>query len=128
MWEMVKNETIIAVMEMLKDKRNTYQKIHEVTGASMGTIARIKQGKVKPNREAVFKQSENALKLVELEKENEELKKKVNSLESKISNLELEKKFTANEINRLNSLLDRKTSPKLEKNNSLKKIDLFNKE
>lgn len=48
--KMIDNRTILEIQKMLYEGK-TYSQIKEVTGVSDGTIARVKSGKLQPNRE-----------------------------------------------------------------------------
>lgn len=48
--KMIDNRTILEIQKMLYEGK-TYSQIKEITGVSDGTIARVKSGKLQPNRE-----------------------------------------------------------------------------
>ncbi|MDV5113575.1 hypothetical protein [Clostridium perfringens] len=50
--KMIDNRTILEIQKMLHEGK-TYAQIKEVTGVSDGTIARVKSGKIEPNRKSI---------------------------------------------------------------------------
>ena len=89
--KMINNRTILEIQKMLYEGK-TYSQIKEVTGVSDGTIARVKSGKLKPNRELSNEPLYTQKDIENLNYELELTRKKVVELNALNNNLEKENK------------------------------------
>ena len=89
--KMIDNRTILEIQKMLYEGK-TYSQIKEVTGVSDGTIARVKSGKLQPNRELSNEPLYTQKDIENLNYELELTRKKVVELNSLNNDLEKENK------------------------------------
>lgn len=89
--KMIDNRTILEIQKMLYECK-TYSQIKEVTGVSDGTIARVKSGKLQPNRELSNEPIYTQKDIENLNYQLELTRKKVVELNSLNHDLEKENK------------------------------------
>lgn len=89
--KMINNRTILEIQKMLYEGK-TYSQIKEVTGVSDGTIARVKSGKLQPNRELSNEPLYTQKDIENLNYQLELTRKKVVELNSLNNDLEKENK------------------------------------
>ena len=119
--KMIDNRTILEIQKMLYEGK-TYSQIKEVTGVSDGTIARVKSGKLQPNRKLIDEPLYTQKDIENLNYELELTRKKVVELNSLNYNLENENKELKEFALKANKILeDYKKYGLVEKYRELKK-------